>query len=572
MIADSQQDGGDGAVAVAKARTRFVVPFPYWLQSTEQIESSQIGLHHDEWIWTEGTPAYPSTRDLGQEDAANRRRNYFVPEISIVCQDRARTFVLRRSTSQECPELPPLKLSWSPGGPGSDVVRTLDMVVVAAYMVLFEFPSSDVHHHVPGPLHHGFMVMDLTFPNDVQVVAASGGLSTVSSRDSLNLADVLQVNELFKYYRLPFPGHPNFGYADLLQSCRYDWRKPELIGKPSSDEDKAGSKPPKSDGAFINRAYLGRWDWMLECPLRHPHTRQLLSLMPKTWIVKTRDSEASLVVPKPQGQRTENSSTRQRSEGPERSSGWLSYPDNRAFVWTAVMADSSHLTTTSDGSRIDSGQWVRFVNVDLPTLQSPGNPSKFERSWIDPLTYRRWSHYGSQYGFTYHSGAFWTTPNSDSFFDIFFGVYFDMALVLFYSRVSLLHFSWDVALLAPPPGATEAGRESSPFNSRAHGTPPSLVLLNDLQTFTRMYLQPSFSIQQQGHELSAVFRSAMEVDTLYEHLAKRLERLVTFEREIDRCPRMEGGLRRSDWMGSGAAITISAAVGLFAVGVFMLKA
>ncbi|KAJ1554810.1 hypothetical protein HK405_004017, partial [Cladochytrium tenue] len=435
VVAGMVARSGDETVLVGKARTRFAVPFPYWLQQQQQNQARHTDVHREEtaaradvdWIWTEATAADPYWRPVldgsldpqapgNDNDAAFQRRNYFSPEVTAAYNDRARTFSLRASSSGHL-RLPPMRLSWSPEGSRSGSSRNLDMEVVGAYLVLFEFPTVDIKNHIPGPLHHGFIVVDLNFPSSVQLQNTS---SNSERADSLSLADVLQVNELFKYYRLPFIDHPTFGYADLLKGCRYDWR-----------------------------------------------------------------------------------------------------------------SESVHLTDDSGGS--DSGPWVRLVNVDLPSVSKPGIPTPFERSWVDPLTYRRWSHFGSQYGFTYHSGAFWTDPTSDAFFDIFFGVYFDLALGLLYSRVVLLRFSLDLALLAPPAGAGHLLYRGNPPFSAARLGPSSAIrphalqtdrLLSfrqNLQTFIAVFLSPSLSIQQQGHELSGLFRTAMEIDHLYDHLLKRVE-------------------------------------------------
>ncbi|KAJ3328068.1 hypothetical protein HDU93_001678 [Gonapodya sp. JEL0774] len=375
------------------------------------------------------------------------------------------------------------------------------------------------------------MVVDLVFPSKVEVTESGKTPKASNGEDPLNLSDVLQVNELFKYYRLPFLAHPKFGYSDLLSDCRYDWRKNACIGKLTLDES---NSPPTSRAAYadyISRAYLGRWDWMLECPLVHPVTKQNLHIMPQLWITRARDYEVSLASSNSPGKTLDTSHPADPADPTpsESTRGWLSYPDNRAFVWTAVMASSQHLTNSSNGN--DSGHWVRLLNVDLPSSSSPCGPTPFELSWVDPITYRRWTHFGSQYGFSYHSGAFWTTPDNHSFVDIFFGVYFDLALVLLYSRVVLMRFNLDLALLAPAPGM----RKMTPVSptSALATSKRGRSLRGDLRTFTQIFLPPSLSIQQQGYELSSLFRAAMEIDRFYDHLMTKVNAIARLEMRED---------------------------------------
>ncbi|KAJ1556182.1 hypothetical protein HK405_005594 [Cladochytrium tenue] len=107
-----------------------------------------------DWIWTEATAADPFWRPVldgsldphapgNDNDAAFQRRNYFAPEVTTAYHDRARTFSLQPSSSGNL-RLSPMRLSWSPEGLRSSSSPSLDMEVVRAYLVLFEFPTEDI--------------------------------------------------------------------------------------------------------------------------------------------------------------------------------------------------------------------------------------------------------------------------------------------------------------------------------------------------------------------------------------------------------------------------------------------
>ncbi|KAI9333027.1 hypothetical protein DFJ73DRAFT_799396 [Zopfochytrium polystomum] len=576
------------------ARSRFVVPFPYWLTPTTTTTTTTTsttstlrrgegegeveeppaaaaagGGQDQEWTWTEATPEDPIWRpfvdagggddddddddvdagdDFGNprfdaDDAAFQRRNYFVPEAIFAAHARSRTFVLR-APSPAASAAATTDLSWEPQG--TRWARALQMRMLGAYMVLFEFPSylvrggggGDNTNNIgvaasPSALHHGFLVVDLEFPRRVQMINPNGKADPRT--DMLRLADVLQVNELFKYYRLPFQGHQTLGYADLLKNTRFDWRKQGTIAEVVA----AANGAPMPRRALRN-AYLGRWDWMLECPIILDNDgggRSHWLPMPAAWIARARGFEQTLAVPR-------------RSDGhdappAEATFGWLTYPDNRAFVWTAVAADLAYIhnpaaaasSSSSSSSSSDSSHWVRFVNVDLPSTNPTPVPTPFEQDWIRDRTYRRWAHFGSLYGFSYHSGAFWTAPAAadgdgddgpaaaarNPFLDIFFGVYFDLALTLLYTRVVLLRIASNLALLPSPPPPPSL--QWDVCDSRAAGEAASglVKVKRELRELTRRYLPAVYSTQQQGHELAELFRKCMDVDALAERLARKVE-------------------------------------------------
>ncbi|KAI9317808.1 hypothetical protein DFJ73DRAFT_926746 [Zopfochytrium polystomum] len=443
----------DTAVNVARARTRFVVPFPYSVNRRGEPNNSSTV-----WTWTDATPADPIWRSAID-------RNYFTLETEATRFTRSRTLVLRPPIGGGGP--PPMNLEWFPPFANS-IRRRLAMIVVGAYMVLFESLNS----LQASALLQGFLVVDLEFPGTVTVVRPVQSPANTETPDRLTLADVLKVNELFKYYRLPYQGHSANGHSDMFRGCRFDWRKEALLD-------------PEQPG-YSRDAYLGRWDWMLQCPIDSVYGTWYY-VVPQEWISQARHFE-------------ESSSRRGRLPR-----GWLTFPHDRAFVWTAVAADPAHLKDFRS-TDADSSHWVHLVNADPPAC-SPCHASPYELEWIRPRTYRRWSHLGSQHGFAADSAAFWTPPDgSNQLFDSFFGVHFDLALTVLYSRVVLLHIG--------------AGLGSSSYRSSLSDFLPCVELLMPL----------ALSLQQQGHEMEALLRAAMDTDRMFENLARRVYMAVKLRR------------------------------------------
>ncbi|KAI9333028.1 hypothetical protein DFJ73DRAFT_799397 [Zopfochytrium polystomum] len=408
--------------------------------------------------------------------------------------------------------------------------RTVELRVVGAFLVLFEFPGP-VQVPKPDLLHHGFLVVDVRFPDAVDV----GGDG--AEQRPLTLEDVLMVNEYFRYYRCPYLFHYN-GFREFLADSPLDWRQPS---PPPLAKTSGPSRRKLRDSLLA--AYLGRWDWMLACPIKLTDTSggrggrsssvpSLWTLMPAAWISQARDHETSLASSR---NRRPRSYTR-----PETVCGWLSYADSRAFVWSAVAGSPARMRAAGgDGESPPSGAWVRFLNVDSP---GTGPPSRFESDWAAARTYMRWAPLDSRYGFTDHSGVLWTSDGAGFVVDAFFNVYFDMALLLLYTRAVLFRFSSDLFDLAEltradpaaggdgaAPGAV-AGAAAAAAQAvlgavGVHFSPPwhpkkvaehgFLRAREQFSRFVDLYLFPLVSNQQQGVELYTLFRTAMDVDVLH---------------------------------------------------------
>ena len=68
--------------------------------------------------------------------------------------------------------------------------------------------------------------------------------------------------------------------------------------------------------------------------------------------------------------------------------------------------------------------------------------------WAAERTYRRWAHYGTLYGYTYHSGTMLSGPSYEPpTCQHFKEFYFEQALLMLYIRVGLFRFSKELTSL-----------------------------------------------------------------------------------------------------------------------------
>ena len=92
-----------------------------------------------------------------------------------------------------------------------------------------------------------------------------------------------------------------------------------------------------------------------------------------------------------------------------------------------------------------SGYWIKLLNVDKTDSPNPvevRRSSNFEKDWAKERTYTRWEHFGSLYGFSYHSGVLLSDICGEPpVSHIFRCHYLDMILLLLYLRLTVFNFS-----------------------------------------------------------------------------------------------------------------------------------
>lgn len=257
--------------------SRFVLPFAYHLEGplSGGDNSSPRYVQHDmaDRVWRERY----LTDDTA--DALFHRARWFRLTTDGFCV----TMTFRNAGSVQVRIAPPRVILFEcPNAPGSDKAGKLDA----------------------DSLRTGFLVLDLFFPNQ-----DAGRAPT--------LDDLLDLNELFRYWHKPYvghdtAGHKGYGYADLLAACPVNLLAP---------------RKTVSEACTGVEKYFELWASLLECPVEiaGPNGKERYALSPtasknqaRRWVEQADGGE------------------------PVVGSGWIVYADHRTFVWTcAVLKDGA---------------------------------------------------------------------------------------------------------------------------------------------------------------------------------------------------------------------------------------
>lgn len=340
-------------------------------------------------------------------------------------------------------------------------------------LVLFELAGAPPKDEQTDLLATGFLLIDLFFPDPG---AAPG------------LAELIELNELFRYWHQPFRGHAERGSATGRSYLQVLAELPLEIGQGSS----------KVGNAWPFDPYLDRWLSLLKLPIQLDNTtyRRLFS---DDW---HKASETALKNPG-------------KSTGPS----WLAYADSRAFVWTCAIVEGGLESLPAmwgvDGAA-GRGHWVKLLNVDPPGTE-PKKTTPFEREWAASRTYHRWEDSGTVYGFTYHSGALLAPPDSGLPLHRHFAEqYFDQVLLLLYLRVTSFRFSRALSEMTGRARSQKDGEEKAWW--RDFG-----ALRKEFAFFTNLYQFPLISNQQQGVELYALAREQLDVEKLFREIQAEVQ-------------------------------------------------
>jgi hypothetical protein len=436
--------------------TRFVLPFAYRL---EQVKDNPAVFYEE------------STQIPGR----TWRERYLTDETADVLFRRAKWFDLKQKEKEK-------EWAWQVEMAFRDREK-IPVRMAPPQIILFEWPKGegrrDCEDKGCDTLHTGFLLVDLHFPE--------------SKGTRPDLDDLLQLNEVFRYWQRPYEGHEKEDYRRLLSNVP--------IG-PATEARRVGDK----DCAVLD-IYFGRWESFLALPIK-TEDGSVWRLFPERWM-----KEARKWVEKPEAQKTDET-------------GWIVYADNRAFVWTCAIVDggASALQRFSSPSRqplraSDYGHWVKLLNVDPPgpsPSATHAGVSRFEHKWAEERTYKRWQESrrdATFYGFCYHAGAMLGPPLRNPPMWCHFGqMYFDMAILLLYLRVSLFRFSKELNAISAE--ARDAGREAGQEKWKKR--------FQDLRwqfsLFTNLYQFPLLSNQQQAVEMYSIARKAMDVDELFREI------------------------------------------------------
>ena len=439
--------------------SRFVLPFAY---STEAYSTEQASLLASGIHFKAHEP-----------EELPARCKYLTHETARVLFDRAGWFRLEG-------QIPALKLKFS-----VSEGREITVGVASPRLILFEQtalvskpePSKNPDPLQPDLLQVGFLILELFFFYDQNA--------------PVELSDLLKLNELFRYWQEPFSGHKvenkDALASELFQQLGRQWRL--------------------ADSKTEHDCYFSRWEDLLQIPVQMK-PNEWVSLVPKCWQEEAR----SFVL--------------DNTAHADKPRGWAVYADNRCFVWTcALLSDGGNQLRKAVGSSNAParklGHWIKLLNVDTPRGSRDGihHTTKFERDWARSRTYRRWEEVGTFYGFSYHSGAMLGPPFEDPPLWQHFGqMYFDQAMLLLYVRVVLFRFSERLTTISSKARDTERdSRKHDIWQEDFSDLRWAFVL------FTNLYRFPLLSNQQQGVEMYAIAREAMDVDELFEEVRKEIQ-------------------------------------------------
>jgi hypothetical protein len=396
------------------------------------------------------------------EKSFNASKEYFTPETNEVLFDSAKWFEMKNSVwANE---------SWWEGIAFPCRGREITVSMLPPRLVLFEWPNqldekTDKKSEL-SLLRTGFLLVDLFFRKD--------------HKCKPDLDDLLLINDYFRYFRCPYEAHAEL-FEDLLFNVPVEYGKQtsKKVGDETIDD---------------NHAYLDRWKELLKFPISISNIRYSLN---------TYHDPPILNYP---------------------------YADHRTYVWSAAILEEgatslSKSFTTSNWQAHEYGHWIKLLNVDGPSgsncpSKTHKNVMHFEKKWAQDRTYHRWEEQGIWYGFSYHGGVMlgppWDIP-APPLWRHFRQMYFDMALLLFYIRISLFRFSRQLTDITPRSGKYE-DKDNKNFDR----------LRSVFSVFTIRYQFPLLSNQQQAIEMYDLARRHFDLDALYKEVKEEINNTNEF--------------------------------------------
>jgi hypothetical protein len=305
----------------------------------------------------------------------------------------------------------------------------------------------------------GFLLVDISFS------------APQKQEQAPTLDDLLVINERFRYWRCPWDGH-------LTDTAR----------TPSGDASYQTLLSDLRSTGCTGNPYFDWWEKLLKYPVEIKGARfQLVS------------SDALR-------------NSKQWIDSGNGNPGWIAYTDDRAFVWTCALTKDGckGVSSLRTPEPTHSSEWIRLLNVDAMNDE----PSPFERTWADERTYARWKHTGTLYGFTMHSGAMLGAPVPGlPTWQHFRELYFDQLLMLFYLRVSIFRFKAKLAEISDELNHHLRGKAIDDFRS----------LRAAFASLTNLYRFPLLSSQQQGIEMYASMRSALDIEEFFREIQEEIK-------------------------------------------------
>ncbi len=396
------------------------------------------------------------------------RRQYLTMETSAALYDRALWLELKPG-----PNAGPARFSI----PSVSGVGEITVQVASPRLALFEWCAGNQAPRgngvVPDPLRTGFLILDFFFPDP-----------------GATFDDLLALNEHFRYWLRPFAEH---GVGDASEYARYVGGFSEVIETLTGSADRDPRSP----------LYIGRWAAFLELQVTALDGR-IYRLFPEKWRDEARTWAGS-------------------GKG---ETGWVAYSDPRAYVWTCALLEggsrslipAQEVEKEKEPDAAETGHWVRLLNVDRP---GTGEPSKFEKKWAHDLTYRRWEHESTLYGFNVHAGAMLAPPLTDPpTWRHFAEDYFDQTLLVLYLKVACFQFSrW----LSEASSRVRDDRRHRPGHRDPAWEQDLRTLRERFAHLANVYEFPLLSNHQQGIELYERAVKAVNLRTLMKEIRQQVE-------------------------------------------------
>lgn len=394
-------------------------------------------------------------KDVADRWGKKWREQYLTRETSKALFERAGWFILEKK-----------KDSKEAGGKFlmnfTSTSNSFDIEIAAPRLILFESISdaSTQSRTEEDLLQTGFLVVEVFFDDHQRAT----------------LDNLLELNERFRYKEGIYEGHE--AKADE--------------GIPIARTENIFASGGKLDSIF------GLWEHLLSFPITTENSDEHHHLHPYFFDKKNNEK------------------------------GWDIHADTRAFVWTcAIIPEGGNALKKEfdDCSPTlkahEFGHWIKLLNVDEPKgdqKETHSSVTEFEREWAKERTYHRWEEAGTFYGFNYHSGALLGPPLRKPDLSKHFGqMYFDLAMLLLYLRVTLFRFSDSLFKIS-----AEAREGSLDDDKQEKWADEFEKLRWQFTLFTNLYQFPLISNQQQGVELYSLARKYLDVDALYAEVQQEI--------------------------------------------------
>ncbi len=189
--------------------------------------------------------------------------------------------------------------------------------------------------------------------------------------------------------------------------------------------------------------------------------------------------------------------------------------DNRMFVYSFISLIGQKPVTSLQQKHRDV--WFsRYMYVDFAG-EDYEYDQQFTKKLMEHHIYRRWQHFGTLYGFSRYSSVMAMYGYWDKLFQDFQAMYYQMVLVAYFYRATLVDFSSRLAKI------TRHLRDHKLTDERFSD------IRKDFVNFTNIYWFNELTNQIQGVEMFNHYRKALNLPRLYQKVKDEIERAAELE-------------------------------------------